>query len=189
MNLLRLNKKQVLSAYKFAPVAEIAVYISIAGSVSACQIANRQETCFTNTESSFPLAVFTYIQLLQEGASMETPKTVPIGSDAPNGSNSASWDRTVEQAKSGAHTTIDRLSESARPAVDKFSATAHQTVDKLSDVASQASATFSEKFSQAKGSQQQLLDDTRAYVREKPGTAIAIAVAAGFILRSIFRSR
>ncbi len=120
---------------------------------------------------------------------METPKTVPIDGNGANGSQNGSWDRTVEQAKSSVHTTIDRLSESARPAVDKISASAHQAVDKLSDVASQASAALSGKMSSAQGTQQQLLDDTMAYVREKPGTAIAIAVAAGFLLHSIFRSR
>lgn len=132
---------------------------------------------------------------------METPKSVPVSSNGSNGvgaagnvnvtsgSNSASWDRTVEQAKSTAHTTVDRLSEGARPAVDKFSSAAHQAIDKLSDVAAQASGAFSGRMTDVKGSQQQLLDDTRSYVREKPGTAIAIAVAAGFLLRSIFRSR
>lgn len=123
---------------------------------------------------------------------METPKSVPIdgnGSNGANGSQNGSWDRTVEQAKSTAHSTIDRLSESAGPAVEKISASAHQAIDRLSDVASQASAAFSGKMSSAQGTQQQLLEDTRAYVREKPGTAIAIAVAAGFLLRSLFRSR
>jgi ElaB/YqjD/DUF883 family membrane-anchored ribosome-binding protein len=135
------------------------------------------------------LPLFIQIQSIQEGERMETPKTVPIGSNGSDASTNGSWDRKVEQAKSGAHTTIDRLSEGARPAVDKLSAAAHQAVDRLSDVASQASSAFSGKMSDAKGTQQQLLDDTRAYVREKPGTAIVIAVAAGFLLRSLLRSR
>lgn len=120
---------------------------------------------------------------------METPKTVPIGSNGSSAASNASWDQGVEQAKSSAHDTIDRLSEGARPAVDKLSAAAHQAVDKLSNVAAQASSAFSGKISDANLTQQQLLDNTRAYVREKPGTAIAIAVAAGFLLRSLFRSR
>jgi ElaB/YqjD/DUF883 family membrane-anchored ribosome-binding protein len=122
---------------------------------------------------------------------METPKTVPIGGNGSNGASgtNGSWDRNVEQAKSTAHSTIDRLSENAQPTVEKLTATAHQAVDKLCDVASQATSAFSGKMSNAKGTQQQLLDDTRSYVREKPGTAIAIALAAGFVLRSLFRSR
>lgn len=125
---------------------------------------------------------------------METPKTVPIGGNGSNGASGSSgtngsWDRNVEQAKSTAHSTIDRLSENAQPTVEKLAATAHQAVDKLCDAASQASTVFSGKMSSAKGTQQQLLDDTRSYVREKPGTAIAIAVAAGFLLRSLLRSR
>jgi ElaB/YqjD/DUF883 family membrane-anchored ribosome-binding protein len=120
---------------------------------------------------------------------METQNTAPIGSNGSDASSNGSWDRKVEQAKSGAHSTIDRLSESAGPAVDKLSAAAHQAVDKLCDVAGQASSALSGKMSNAQGTQQQLLEDTRSYVREKPGTAIAIAVAAGFLLRSLFRSR
>ena len=120
----------------------------------------------------------------------DTPKTVPVsGGNGANGSSNGSWNRTVEQAKSSAHSTIDRLSESAGPTMEKISTTAHQAIDKLSDMASQASEAFSGRLSQAKGSQQELLDNTRAYVRERPGTAIAIAVAAGFLLRSLFRSR
>ncbi len=120
---------------------------------------------------------------------METQNTAPNGSNGAAGATGGSWDRKVEQAKSGAHSTIDRLSESAGPAVDKLSAAAHQAIDKLCDVAGQASSALSGKMSDAQGTQQQLLEDTRSYVREKPGTAIAIAVAAGFLLRSLFRSR
>lgn len=128
---------------------------------------------------------------------MDTPKNVPISTNGANGANgtdgssggNGSWDRTVEQAKAGAHNTIDKVAESMRPAVDKLSSSAHQAVDRLSGAASEASVKFSEKFTQAKTAEEQLLSDTREYVREKPGTAIAIAVAAGFLLRSLFRSR
>jgi ElaB/YqjD/DUF883 family membrane-anchored ribosome-binding protein len=151
----------------------------------------------TSFDAAIYLLLFLFKPSAQEGEHMETPKTVPIGGNGSNGASASngtsgtngSWDRNVEQAKSTAHSTIDRLSENAQPTVEKLTATAHQAVDKLCDVASQATATFSGKMSSAKGSQQQLLDDTRAYVREKPAAAIAIAVAAGFLLRSLFRSR
>jgi ElaB/YqjD/DUF883 family membrane-anchored ribosome-binding protein len=116
---------------------------------------------------------------------MDTPKIVPTGS---NGS-AGSWDNTVDQAKSGAHGTIDKVAESARPAVDKVSSTAHETVDRLSDSASQAADMLSDKMSQLMDMQQELLEDARVRVRDRPVTALAIAVAAGFVLASLLRSR
>jgi ElaB/YqjD/DUF883 family membrane-anchored ribosome-binding protein len=143
-------------------------------------------SCFAS-----PTCFFKFID--QEGGSMDTdtPKTVPIGAGGSNEGATAngSWNQSVDQAKTGAHGAIDKFAESARPAVDKLSASAHQAVDKLSGLAAQANTAFSGKMSLAKGGQEQLLEDTRAYVREKPGTALAIAVAAGFILSSLFRSR
>jgi ElaB/YqjD/DUF883 family membrane-anchored ribosome-binding protein len=116
---------------------------------------------------------------------MDTPKIVPTGS---NGS-AGNWDSTVDQAKTGAHTTIDKVSESARPAVDKAVSTAHETVDRLSDSASQAATALSDKMSQVMEMQEQLLQDARVRVRDRPVTALAIAAAAGFLLSSLLRSR
>lgn len=116
---------------------------------------------------------------------MDTSNTETMNNGAANGN----WDRKVEQAKTGAHSTIDRLSENARPAVDKLSASAHQAVDRLSDMACQAAASFSGKVGNPKDMQEQLLADAREQVREKPVAALAIAVAAGFILSRLFSSR
>jgi ElaB/YqjD/DUF883 family membrane-anchored ribosome-binding protein len=118
---------------------------------------------------------------------MENPEITPVSSSG-NGATNA-WDHRVDKFRSVAHARIDRLSESARPAVDQWSASAHQTVDKLSSGAAQAAAVLSEKFGQLRDSQQQVLSNTRERIREKPMLAVGIAVAAGFLLRQLFRSR
>lgn len=116
---------------------------------------------------------------------METPKIVPSGSNSSPGN----WDSTVEQAKSGVHSTIDKVSETARPAVDKAAEAAHDTVERLSDTATQAANMLSDKMSQLMEVQEQLLQDARVRVRDRPVTALAIAAAAGFLLASLLRSR
>lgn len=113
---------------------------------------------------------------------MDTSKAMPTGA-------SGNWDNTVEQAKSSAHGAIDKMSESARPAVDKMSSTAHDTVNRLSDSAAQTATMLSDKMSQLMEMQQELLEDTRGRVRDRPVTALAIAIAAGFILHGLIRSR
>jgi ElaB/YqjD/DUF883 family membrane-anchored ribosome-binding protein len=115
---------------------------------------------------------------------MDTPKIVPTGSSGSTGN----WDNTVEQAKSSAHSTIDKVTESARPAVDKMSSTAHDTVEKVSDSAAQTAAMLSDKMNQLMDMQEQLLEDARMRVRDRPVTALAIAAAAGFIIASLLRS-
>jgi len=116
---------------------------------------------------------------------METPKIVPTGS---NGS-AGNWDNTVEQAKSGAHSTIDKVAESARPGVDKMASAAHDTVERMSDSAAQAATMMQDRMNQLMDMQQQLLEDMRVQVRDRPVTALAVAVAAGFVLASLLRSR
>jgi len=116
---------------------------------------------------------------------MDTPKIVPTGSN----STAGNWDNTVEQAKSGAHSTIDKVTESARPAVDKMASTAHESVDRLSDSAAQTATMLSDKMSQLMDMQEELLEDARVRVRDRPVTALAIAVAAGFVLASLLRAR
>jgi ElaB/YqjD/DUF883 family membrane-anchored ribosome-binding protein len=120
---------------------------------------------------------------------MDTSKNFPSNTGSANGGTSSTWDRTVDQASADAHKTIDKVSDVARPGVDRLASGAHQTVDKLSDAVTQAAAVLSEKASQLKDLQTQLLSDARVRVREKPVTTIAIAVAAGFLLRHLLRSR
>lgn len=118
---------------------------------------------------------------------MDTSKTFPTSTSGNSGSGN--WDRTVDQASANAHQAIDKASDVARPGVDRLASGAHQTVDKLSDAVSQAATMLSEKAGQLKEMQEQLLADARVRVREKPVTTIAIAVAAGFLLRHLLRSR
>jgi ElaB/YqjD/DUF883 family membrane-anchored ribosome-binding protein len=49
--------------------------------------------------------------------------------------------------------------------------------------------TLSEKIGPIQNLQEQLIEDVRVHVREKPVAALAIAIAAGFLLSQLLRSR
>ena len=59
----------------------------------------------------------------------------------------------------------------------------------VDEAATQAAMTLSEKIGPIKDLQEQLIEDARVRVREKPVAALAIAIAAGFLLSQLLRSR
>jgi ElaB/YqjD/DUF883 family membrane-anchored ribosome-binding protein len=97
--------------------------------------------------------------------------------------------RAVDQASTGVHKTIDKVSDAARPAVDRIAAGAHQAVDKMAGAATQAAETLGVKGKQLKNAQVRLIEDCAGYVRDHPVTSLGIAVAAGFLLSRLLRSR
>lgn len=115
---------------------------------------------------------------------METPNII-----TPSGSSNGTWDSSVDQAKSSAHEAVDKMSDQARPAVDRLSEKAHQTVDRLSGVASQAASSLSGKAAQYRDVQDQWVSQARDQIRERPVASLAIAMAAGFVLRHLLFSR
>ena len=97
--------------------------------------------------------------------------------------------RTVDQASTGAHDVIDKVSNAARPAVDRFASGAHQAVDKIASAASQAAETLGVKGEQLKNAQAKAMEQCRGYVRDNPVASLGIAIAAGFLLSRLLRSR
>lgn len=83
------------------------------------------------------------------------------------------------------HKTIDKAAEAAQPIVERVVSTAHAGVDKLSGLLSSASGQFSTRKDQMGDTYSQLADSGREYVRNKPGTAVAIALGAGYILAKL----
>lgn len=116
---------------------------------------------------------------------METTGNVIPG----NSDGSRSPAGTADQVRAGAHGAIDKVSDAARPMVDRITSTAHQTVDKLASVAVQAAETLGVKGGQLKDMQAQAMEQCRGYVRAHPVTSVGIAIAAGFLLSRLLRSR
>ena len=105
------------------------------------------------------------------------------------GEVSRNLNRTVDEAGAGAHEAINKVSDAARPAVDRVAAGAHRVVDKVAGAAGQAAQTLGVKGEQLKDFQTRALDQTREYVRENPVMALGIALAAGYVLSMLLRSR
>jgi ElaB/YqjD/DUF883 family membrane-anchored ribosome-binding protein len=87
------------------------------------------------------------------------------------------------------HKSIDKAAEAAQPIVERVVSSAHAGVDKLSGLLSGASTQFSDRSAQMSDTYQQLADSGREYVRNKPGTAVAIALGAGYILAKLLGGR
>lgn len=103
--------------------------------------------------------------------------------------NGAAMDRGIDQASATAHESIDKVASTARPAVQRFTATAHQAVEKMMSVANATADTVSQKSVQLMDLQERLVDDARLYVRQKPVTAVAVAVGIGYVLSRILGSK
>ena len=98
---------------------------------------------------------------------------------------------TVERRASQAHDAVDaaaaRANEKAAPAIDRVARAAHETVDKVARAAGPAADWINESAEQLKQQQQQILDGSRGYIRERPLVAIGIALAVGYLAGRLIR--
>ena len=73
--------------------------------------------------------------------------------------------------------------------VDRLSQSAHDAVDRAASAASTYAERFGEKGEELMQMPQDWLDTARDYVRENPLQAVGVAVAAGYLLSILMRSR
>ena len=73
--------------------------------------------------------------------------------------------------------------------IDRMSQTAQDTIDRAASVASSAYERVSSKGEELMAMHEDWMEMTREYVREKPLQALGIAIAAGYLLHMITRSR
>ena len=66
---------------------------------------------------------------------------------------------------------------------------AHQAVDRIAGAASQAAETLSEKRARLSRASRDLAQGCRSYVNENPAATVGVAIAAGFLLRHLIRTR
>ncbi len=88
------------------------------------------------------------------------------------------------------------MQKNVEKGVESYSRTAHQAVDRAAEAASAAAGRVSEQIEAlgAKGEEllemrDQWVDGAREYVREHPFQALGIAVAAGYLLSMMMRSK
>jgi len=73
--------------------------------------------------------------------------------------------------------------------IDRASSTAHDAIDRATQTASQYAERFGEKADEWLEMKDTWVEGTREYVREHPVAALGIAVAAGYVLSMLMRSR
>jgi ElaB/YqjD/DUF883 family membrane-anchored ribosome-binding protein len=84
------------------------------------------------------------------------------------------------------HRTIDKAAQAAQPMVERLASTAHAGVDRVSNLLSGASQSMGQRQQQITDAYGQLMESSREYIRQRPGTSMAIAVGAGFLLAKLF---
>jgi ElaB/YqjD/DUF883 family membrane-anchored ribosome-binding protein len=90
------------------------------------------------------------------------------------GSMQKSVDRNIERASQGAHHAVDRATEAASSVAGRFGDAVEQFADKR-DALMELPETW--------------IEGARDYVREHPVASVGIALAAGYLLHMITRSR
>src|SRR5262245_17957603 len=80
-------------------------------------------------------------------------------------------DPIVERAANSAHDAVDRVAASVNPAVERARSVAQDSADSL-----QA------KIDDLGAMREEWTESCRSYVRERPLTALGVAVLAGFLL-------
>ena len=98
---------------------------------------------------------------------------------------------TMERKAGEAHDAVDaaaaKAREKAAPAIDRVARAAHDTVDKVAQAAGPAADWLNQSAAQLQRQQEQLVDGSRSYIRERPLVTIGIALAAGYLAGRLMR--
>jgi ElaB/YqjD/DUF883 family membrane-anchored ribosome-binding protein len=107
-------------------------------------------------------------------------------SSSDTGMSGTSGKGITSMNKEDMHKTIDKAAQAAQPMVDRLVNTAHASVDKMSGMLSGASQTMGERSQQLNEAYQNAAESGREYVRNNPGSAVLMALGAGFLLAKLF---
>jgi ElaB/YqjD/DUF883 family membrane-anchored ribosome-binding protein len=73
----------------------------------------------------------------------------------------------------------------SRSTIDRVSATAHQVIDDATSAATPAANWLSEQVDVVDGSRKKLVGESSRYISTNPLKAVAIAIAAGYLISRI----
>lgn len=97
----------------------------------------------------------------------------------------------VERKASQAHQTVDELarkaSDKAGPAIDRVAQAAHQTVDKVAQAAAPVADWLNDSATRLKQRQDEVIDASRDYIRERPLMTVGVALALGYLIGRVGR--
>ena len=90
---------------------------------------------------------------------------------------------------SGFNHVIDQASAAAHPVIDQFSVKAHDTVDRLASAASHSAENFDVRTEQLTAAGHRLGSAVRSQIRRRPVAVLGVAVATGFVISWLLKSR
>jgi ElaB/YqjD/DUF883 family membrane-anchored ribosome-binding protein len=104
-------------------------------------------------------------------------------------SETSKTNANVDFKSQGLNNVIDQASAAAHPVIDQFSAKAHDTVNRLASAASHGADNFEVRSDQISASSERLGNALRSQIRHRPVAALGVAVASGFIISWLLKSR
>lgn len=87
-----------------------------------------------------------------------------------------------------AHDAVDRAANSAAPIIERATGAAHRTIDRAADVATPAADWVSGSGKQLATRSQEFVNAIGGYVRERPLTSLATAVALAYLAGKLTHS-
>lgn len=103
----------------------------------------------------------------------ENPASTPAGTVV---------NEKIDQANTAMHHAVDQISNIARPAAERIVSGAQLAGDKLASATTIASERLSETAQQLSCAQKGASEGLRASIRDKPLTAVCMALLAGIVL-------
>lgn len=110
----------------------------------------------------------------------ENPTSPPVGTVV---------NEKIDQASTAMHHAVDQVSSIARPAAERIVSGAQLAGDKLAAAATIATDLLGETAGQLNCYQKGATEGLRTSIRDKPLTAIGIALLAGSVLHWMMRDR
>lgn len=96
-------------------------------------------------------------------------------------------DRTANQAHRAVDNAADTAAAKAGPAIERAAQAVHQTVDKVAEAAGPAAEWINQNADQLRQKQDELLENCRSYIRNRPLATVGIAIAAGYLIGRLGR--
>jgi ElaB/YqjD/DUF883 family membrane-anchored ribosome-binding protein len=95
----------------------------------------------------------------------------------------------IDNVRQNVNSAIHHVSNAVHPAIDSLTSSAHNTVDRLADAAGNAAENMDLKTAQLNAARLRLSEKVRSQIKTRPLITLGVAVASGFALSWLIKSR
>jgi ElaB/YqjD/DUF883 family membrane-anchored ribosome-binding protein len=118
---------------------------------------------------------------------MDTTGTGSMTGSAPLGGAGTMRD-PISEGRTGRDPLVDRAATTAHQTVDRVAAKVGPAVERMRSAAQDSAETLQAKMDDLGAMREEWTESARTYVRERPMTALGVAVLAGFLLSRWLRA-